>query len=113
LPVALAVLASAEVAAAADLAKGEAVYEDRCSLCHPADGPGQGPSLKGVVGRKAASVPGFAYTAALQRSGLTWTPEVLDRFLIAPGKLVPGAAMPMMVPDDNERRDLIAFLAAH
>ncbi len=80
-------------------------------MCHPADGVGQGPSLKGVVGRKAASAPGFPYTDALKKSGLTWTPASLSKFLIAPMNMVPGTAMPMQVPDAGERADLIAYLA--
>jgi len=98
-------------AAAANIAKGEAVYGERCSMCHPVDGPGQGPSLQGVVGRKAATAPDFPYTAALKASGLRWTPAALDSFLTNPMKRVPGTAMPMSVPDPGERADLIAYLA--
>ena len=107
-------LASAPLSALAapDLAKGEAIFQERCAICHPAEGVGQAPSLAGVVGRKAAAVPGFPYTDALKASGLTWTPENLSKFLIAPTDLVPGTSMPMVVPDEGERADLIAYLAS-
>jgi cytochrome c len=106
----LTALAAGAAAAAPDPAKGQAVYEDRCSLCHPADGVGQGPPLKGVVGRKAGSAPGFPYTDALKASHLTWTPQTLDTFLTGPAKMVPGTTMAMTAPDPAERADLIAYL---
>jgi cytochrome c len=99
-------------AMAQDAAKGADVYQDRCGSCHVLNGIGQGPSLVGVVGRKAASIPGFNYSDAMKASGLTWTPANLDRFLSGPTKLVPGTAMRAIVADPNDRRDLIAYLAS-
>lgn len=96
-----------------DAAAGEDVFLDRCALCHVAEGGGPGPSLKGVVGRKAASVPGFAYSDALKASARTWTASTLDEFLTDPAKSVPGTAMPIKVPDAKERADLISYLTAH
>lgn len=97
-------------AQAGSAAKGADVYEARCSSCHVLNGVGQGPSLVGVVGRKAASLPGYAYSDALKASGLTWSPANLDRFLTGPGALVHGTAMRATVPDPGERADLIAYL---
>jgi len=95
-----------------DAAKGADAYDDRCSGCHvTGGGVGQGPNLAGVVGRKAGAVAGFAYTAALKGSGLTWTPANLDRWLAGPQQVVPGTAMVAVVPDPAERRELIAYLA--
>jgi cytochrome c len=65
----------------------------------------------GVVGRKAGAGD-FPYTAALKGSGLTWTPETLDRFLTDPAKVVPGTAMPISLSDAKDRQDLIAYLAS-
>lgn len=98
---------------AGDPAAGEDLYLDRCVFCHVPEGGGQGPSLIGVQGRKAASAPGFAYSAALKASGLTWTAVDLDRFLADPAVAVPGTAMPIKVPDARQRADIIAYLAAH
>jgi cytochrome c2 len=97
---------------AGDAAAGEDLFLDRCAMCHVAEGGGQGPSLKGVYGRKAASAPGFAYSAALKASGVTWTAPQLDRFLTNPGAAIPGTAMPITVPDPKQRADLIAYFAA-
>jgi cytochrome c len=99
--------------AAGDPAAGEDIYLDRCVSCHVAEGGGQGPSLTGVYGRKAASAPGFKYSAALKASGLTWTGAELDRFLTNPVGALPGTAMPIMVPDARQRANVIAYLAAH
>ena len=96
-----------------DATTGGAVFEDRCAICHVAAGGGQGPSLKSLIGRKAASVSGFDFTPALKASGLTWTAETLDAFLTNPGKAVPGTAMPIRVTDPKQRADLIAYFAKH
>jgi len=107
----IATIAAAQ-ASAGDPAKGAAVFDDRCSMCHSITDNQQGPHLGGVVGRKAGSVPGVAYTDALKVSGLVWTPDKLDLFLTGPEKMVPGTAMTVTVPDAAERRDLIAYLAS-
>lgn len=90
---------------------GAETFEDRCAMCHVAGG-GQGPNLKGVVGRRAGSLAGFAYTPALKGSGLTWTPANLDRFLTNPGAMVPGTAMVVRINDAAQRAALIRYLAA-
>ena len=72
---------------------------------------GQGPGLAGVVGRRAASLPKFGYTRALQTSHLQWNAATLNQFLAGPGTLVPGTAMVVTVANSADRRDLIAFLA--
>jgi len=98
-----------------DPAHGQRLFQQRCGLCHtagPDDGDGgQGPPLAGVVGRRAGSAPNFNFTAALTASGKIWTPAALDRFLAAPGKDVPGTAMPISTPSAKDRADLIAYLA--
>lgn len=93
-----------------DAVAGAALFQDRCAICHIAQGGGQGPSLTSVIGRAAGSVKGFTYSAALKASGLTWTATNLDTFLTNPGKAVPGTAMPIRVSDPRQRADLIAYL---
>lgn len=108
---AAALLLGAGPGLAQDLANGSDVFQSRCSQCHVLSGVGQGPNLIGVVGRKAAALPGYPYSAALKASGLTWTPANLDAFVQGPTKLVPGTAMRVVLADPNDRRDLIAYLA--
>ena len=72
----------------------------------------EGPNLLGLVGRKAGSQPGFAkYSEALKASGLIWNEGTLNRFLVNPMAMVPGTLMPMLIPDDKTRADVIAYLA--
>ncbi len=95
-----------------DPTRGAALFQERCALCHtvePGTSGGRGPNLRGVVGRKAASTD-FADSAALTRWGRTWTPELLQKYLVDPGKLVPGTTMTQRVTDPGERADLVAFL---
>jgi cytochrome c2 len=105
--IALAALALASGARAGD---GREAFEDRCQMCHVPEGGGQGPSLTTVSGRKAGSVPGFAYSPALKDSGLVWTRQTLDKFIADPRAVVPGTAMPIRVTDANVRADIVAYL---
>jgi PQQ-dependent dehydrogenase (methanol/ethanol family) len=101
------------LAADADLNSGQEIYQAQCSACHSNQPSvnGIGPSLAGVAGRKAGSLPGFHFTPALQGSGLTWDAATFIQFLADPTKLVPGTAMTVMVPDATGRANLFAYLA--
>ena len=92
-------------------APGADLFEDRCAMCHLPAGGGQGPSLDGVVGRKAGTAPGFAYTPAMKGSGITWSPVLLDSFLTNPDAVVHGTAMGIRVNDAAQRAALIKYLA--
>jgi cytochrome c2 len=101
-----------------DAARGRAYFQVSCALCHSAElGPDgtvtikQGPSLVGVVGRRAGSLPHFTYTEALKGSAYTWDAATLDHFLANPMMAVPGTTMPMPVPDAKNRADVVAYLS--
>ncbi|HST76382.1 MAG TPA: cytochrome c family protein [Acetobacteraceae bacterium] len=98
---------------AQDASAGEQVFRSQCSICHSAQ-PGRtviGPSLFGVVGRHSGSVPGFHYSEANRRSGLTWDPSTLDRYLTKPQQVVPGTLMTFPgLRDPVQRANVIAFL---
>ena len=107
----------AQAQPAGDAARGRAYFQISCAICHSdALGPNntvihkQGPSLVGVVGRVAASSPHFNYSTALHNSGLVWDAATLNRFVANPMVAVPGTAMPMPVPNDASRADVIAYL---
>lgn len=101
---------AAQAPAAPDPAHGEQVYL-RCMACHALAFDRVGPRHCGLLGRKAGSVPGFAYSAAMKASGIVWNEPALDRFLAQPLKVVPGTAMTYDgVPDARDRADLIAYL---
>jgi PQQ-dependent dehydrogenase (methanol/ethanol family) len=96
-----------------DTAAGQQIYQAQCSACH-SNQPGVngiGPSLAGLAGRKAGSLPGFHYTQALQGSGLTFDDKTFIQFLADPSKLVPGTAMTVTVADETGRANLFAYLA--
>jgi cytochrome c len=111
---ALTALATNAVAAPPPASPGQAVFEQRCSICHslqPAPGK-MGPPLAGVAGRKAGTAPGYAYSSALKASNITWTPDKLDAFIKAPGKTVPGTKMLLGAPDEQQRAAVIEYLSS-
>jgi cytochrome c len=92
------------------LRQGEQVYA-RCQACHSLDVDRTGPHHCGLFGRRAGSVPGFDYSEAMKRSGITWNAQTLDRFLANPAAMVPGTEMTYAgVRDSGERAALIAWL---
>jgi cytochrome c len=103
-------LPAAQAVFAADAARGKQLYESRCIGCHSIDQNRAGPAHKGVFGRKAGSVKGFAYSPALKSSRLTWNERTLDRWLANPEALIPGQSMGFTVPDSIDRADLIEYL---
>ncbi|HVZ03691.1 cytochrome c family protein [Hyphomicrobium sp.] len=108
---AVAMIAAAPVAAnAADAEAGKTVF-NKCKACHQVDKNAVGPHLGGIVGRKAASVADYNYSAALKKSGITWDEAALDKWLQGPGKDVPGTKMIFPgVKDATDRANLIAYL---
>ena len=97
---------------AATVTAGRKKFDERCGVCHGTDGDGgDGPSLRGVVGRKAGSDAQFGYTRALGASVLRWDVPTLDRFLTMPVALVPGTSMTMPTEVPEDRRALIAYLS--
>lgn len=89
---------------------GEQVYA-RCQACHALAQDRVGPHHCGLLGRRAGSVPGFAYSQAMKDSRITWDEKTLNQFLSGPLKAVPGTSMTYDgVPDAKDRADLIAYL---
>jgi cytochrome c len=97
-------------AAAQDAAKGKTIFETRCIACHSLESNRVGPALGTVFGRKAGTNPGFSYSPALKAAGHTWDAEKLRKWLINPQDFVPGAVMPFRLGDEQERKNVVAFL---
>jgi cytochrome c len=96
-----------------DVRLGQELFQHRCALCHPSQpgAPGAaGPNLVGVVGRRAGTSAFAGYTEALRRSDIRWTAQELDRYLVNPTERVPGTSMVIRVPEETERRDILAYL---
>ena len=110
---AIAVVAAAAAAQnEGDAARGEKRFE-ACASCHSvaAGEHGVGPSLHGIIGRKAASIEDFRYSPAMRKSDITWTAETLNTFIADPQMVVPANRMAYAgLTDAAERADLIAYL---
>jgi len=106
-------LLAAKAHAAGDAAAGKTAFENQCSTCHTTivGKNGFGPSLAGVVGRKAGALEGYTYTPAMTNSHLTWDAATLDSFITNSVAKVPGTSMPVQVGDAATRANIIAYLA--
>jgi cytochrome c len=99
---------------AADAAAGETAFRRLCAACHIVTAEGRrgvGPTVFGVVGRKAGAVEGFRYSNAKRDATLVWTPETLDPYLTNPREFMPGTTMAFAgIRNDAERANVIAYL---
>ena len=98
-----------------DATAGKAVFEANCSLCHAPDkGVNKvGPSLWGVVGRKAGSLDGYNYSDAMKNANRTWNAQTLNVYLTNPQKTIPGVRMLFAgLPSDSDRANVIAYLSS-
>ncbi|MEY3861666.1 MAG: hypothetical protein RIR60_32 [Pseudomonadota bacterium] len=101
--------------AAGDAANGKKVYEEECSDCHSvtAGKHKKGPSFFGVVGRKSATINEFNYSDAMRAKNITWTADVINDYIKAPKKYVPGGKMKYDgLDDEKSRADVIAFITS-
>ncbi|KAB2912471.1 MAG: cytochrome c family protein [Hyphomicrobiaceae bacterium] len=96
--------------------EGEAVFR-KCKTCHDVgDGAKSkvGPHLNNIIGRKPASIEGFAYSSdmkALAGTGFVWSPENLDKYVENVKSVVPNGKMVFPgLKDAQDRKDLIAYL---
>lgn len=98
---------------AQDAALGEKVF-NKCRACHQI-GEGAktlvGPPLNGIVGRKAGSIEGYAYSDANKNSGITWDEAILTEYLKNPRAKIPGTKMIFIgIPNEADILNLVAFL---
>lgn len=108
-------LVASHPASAQDARRGEHVFK-RCLLCHVLDPKATNllaPPLHNVLGRRAASIPGFQYSEIMKLAGtkgLTWSSDALFHFLDRPEAFMPGTYMAFAGLDEPERLDVIAYL---
>src|SRR3546814_3372309 len=71
----------------------------KCSACHtlgPDSANKAGPTLHGIFGRRAGSVPGYKYSDALKESELVWNEKTIGNlFKLGPDDFTPGSKMPL------------------
>lgn len=94
-------------------ARGQRLFA-QCQACHAiaAGAPHKlGPNLYGIVGTRAASQSGYAYSTALQKSGIIWDEKNLDRWLERTNVAVPGTKMIFAgMTNQADRAAIIAYL---
>ena len=99
-----------------DAAKGKKVF-NRCRACHSIK-PGKnmtGPSLFGVVGRKAGTAEGYTRYHGLKDANWTWTEKLLMEYLKDPRKFDKehtgkNSLMVLKLPKESDRENVIAYL---
>ena len=112
----LALAASQPLHAEGDAAAGQRVF-NQCRACHIVDNNGRngvGPNLHGVVGRRAAAIEGFRYSANMKElgeAGHSWTEENLRAYLTNPKAVVPKGIMSFPgLRNPQQVEDVIAYL---
>jgi len=91
-----------------------ALFQEQCSDCHTlTQGKNKrGPSLAGIVGRRAGTLPGYNYSDAMRASGVTWTPQRLAQYLAAPKTDIPGTKMRLLIaPNAAQISQLVEWLS--
>jgi cytochrome c len=105
--------ATAKEAVTGNVGRGEQDFR-ACASCHSLT-PNHnmtGPSLAGVIGRKAGTLASFPrYSEPLKSSGVTWGESALDAWLEKPEAFIPGSRMIFPgIRDAQDRADIIAYL---
>lgn len=106
-------LAQFTVPVAPAAVNGATLFSRQCGTCHVVTedgGPRQGPNLHGVFGRRAGTVPGFAYSGGYEKSGIVWDEASLDKYLTNPQAMIPGSIMAYRQNDPAVRQTIIAWL---
>jgi cytochrome c len=101
-------------AGASTAADGQQAFNNSCRTCHTIkQGDNRlGPSLSGVVGRKAGTVSGYRFSAAMENSGVIWDETSLDKFIAEPEAVINGNAMKPYggLSDAAQRKAIIDYL---
>jgi cytochrome c len=100
-------------ALAGDVAAGEQVFV-RCASCHAteAGANGVGPSLFGVIGRRAGTAPGFRFSPAMVAFGRSWDATLLSAYLADPKGVVADTKMGFAgLKSAQDRDNVVTYLA--
>ena len=94
---------------------GQQAFNNACRTCHMVrEGDNRlGPNLYKIVGRKAGSLPDYAFSNAMKEADFVWDEEKLDHFIAKPDEVVPGNNMKPYggLASSDDRKKIIAFLA--
>jgi cytochrome c len=114
-PTAIGLVLLCAPALAQDTDAGQIAFNNACRTCHtPREGDNRlGPSLYGVIGRKAGSLPSYNnYSESMKKADIVWDKNNLDRFIANPDAVVPGNNMKPYggIASAEERAKIIAYL---
>lgn len=95
---------------------GRLLVRQTCGTCHTlgkGDKASEGPTLYGVVGRKAGAMSGFNYSPAFRKvlGGKVWTPQLLDRWLTDSQAVAPNSGMAFFNDNPAQRKAIIDYLS--
>lgn len=93
-----------------DPQRGQELFKKRCTSCHNLDTEKEGPRLRGVFGRKSASIESFSYSDALKNAHIVWDADSLEKWLTDTDKFIPDNDMNISLKKADERADIIAYL---
>ncbi len=96
---------------------GQVAFNNHCRTCHSVkEGDNRlGPSLHGIIGRKAGTVPGYAaYSGSMKGAGITWDEATLEKFIADPEAVVRNNNMKPYkgIPDAKVRQQIVDYLAS-
>jgi cytochrome c len=111
--VVVAALLFAMPAFAADAGHGKDLFT-ACLACHTERPDATGPSLKGVIGRKAGTLEDFRYSNAMKRADIVWDDTGLRDYLRDPQAKVKGNHMPFSgFANAGDADDVVAYLRTY
>jgi cytochrome c len=96
---------------------GQVTFNNHCRTCHSVkEGDNRlGPTMHGIIGRKAGTVPDYAaYSGAMKGAGITWDEASLDKFIADPEAVVRNNNMKPYkgIPDAKVRKQIVDYLAS-
>jgi cytochrome c len=92
---------------------GPTLFKQQCATCHTtnlSDPMRQGPSLFGIVGRRAGAAEGFHYSAGFGKADFVWDDARLDAWIANPQAMLPGTVMAYRQARPEIRAAIIAYL---
>jgi len=103
--------------AADELTAGKNLATNHCAVCHTfgkGEPAGQGPNLFGIVGKKAGTAEGFAYSEGFRKAlaNRTWDPKLLDQWLTDTQAVAPGSGMTYFQDDAAKRARILRYLSS-
>ncbi|WP_454618282.1 c-type cytochrome [Bradyrhizobium cenepequi] len=113
MPATILLAISASTVFAQDAAEGEKAFAV-CKACHQVGDAAKnavGPTLNGLIGRKAGAVDGYSYSDANKKSGITWDEATFSEYIKDPKAKIPGTKMAFAgIKDEQKVKNLIAYL---